>query len=124
MGEQDLGSTVRLVRWDGPISGDDPDANFKRDIALYSKLDPLSTFAALADTIGLPVGAVVHYALARWAAAGSEALLSVGPSVVEKMWATCVAAEESDTAEGRLEAYEAIRQMLSWLRVPLSDTTT
>lgn len=48
---------VRLVRWAGPWSEDDPDANLKADIALYSKVDPLVTVANLAAAVDVPVGA-------------------------------------------------------------------
>ena len=57
--------------------------------------------------------------LARWASAGSEALLSAGPSVVERMWTQFTEAEEAGTDEARLAAYEVVRQMVSWLRSPL-----
>jgi hypothetical protein len=33
---------IRLVRWAGPWEDDDPHANLKADVALYSRLDPLS----------------------------------------------------------------------------------
>ena len=70
--------TVTLVAWEGPWADDDPDANFKQDIALYAKVDPLSTIANLAANTGIPVGAIVRYVLARWASAGSESLLAAG----------------------------------------------
>jgi hypothetical protein len=110
---------VELVRFDGPWAPDDPDANFKQDVALYSKVEPLDTLRALSANTDIPLGALVRYILGRWASAGSESLLAVGPSVVERMWAACEAAEAADTAEARLEAYETLRQMLSWLREPL-----
>ena len=59
--------------------------------------------------------------LARWASAGSESLLSAGPSVIERMWTTFADAEQSDTTEARLAAYEVVRQMVAWLRAPLDD---
>ena len=110
---------VELTRWDGPWSADDPDANFKQDVALYTKLDPLATIRNLAANTGIPVGALVHYVLARWASAGSESLLSAGPSVIERMAGVFDAAEEAGTAEARLEAYSTVRQMVAWLRAPL-----
>ncbi|HVM06917.1 MAG TPA: DUF6027 family protein [Acidimicrobiales bacterium] len=121
MGKRSADPIVRLERWDGEVSSDDPDANFKRDIALFSHVDPLDTFNALAASVGVPVGAVVRYALARWASAGSEALLSMGPSVVERMWETCESAEHRGSDDARLEAYESLREMLSWLRAPLAQ---
>ena len=111
--------SIELTRWSGPWPDDDPDANFKEDVALYSKLDPLETIGALSKGTGIPVGAIVRYVLARWASAGSEALLSAGPSVVERMWAQFTEAEETGSDEARLAAYEVVRQMVSWLRSPL-----
>ena len=111
--------SIELTRWSGPWPDDDPDANFKEDVALYSKLDPLETIGALSKGTGIPVGAIVRYVLARWASAGSEALLSAGPSVVERMWAQFTEAEEIGSDEARLAAYEVVRQMVSWLRSPL-----
>jgi hypothetical protein len=114
--------SVELVRWTGPWPDDDPDANFKADVALYTMLDPLTTIEALSNSTGIPVGALVRYVLARWASAGSESLLSAGPSVIERMWTTIAEAEQADTAEARLAAYEVVRQMVAWLRVPLDDS--
>ena len=113
-------AVVRLDRYDGPWDADDRDANFKQDVALYSKLEPLDTLNHLSANTGIPVGALVRYILGRWASAGSESLLAVGPSVVERMWSACEAAEEAATDEARLAAYETLRQMLSWLREPLT----
>ena len=110
---------VRLVKWAGPWSEDDPDANLKADIALYSNADPLATVASLAAAVDVPVGAVVRYVLARWASAGSEGLLAAGPSVVNRMWDTCVKAEAAGNDEARLAAYAELRQMVAWLRLPL-----
>ena len=115
------GPDVRLVAWTGPWSDDDPDANLKADIALYSKVDPLATVAALAAAIGVPVGAVVRYVLARWASAGSEGLLAAGPSVVNRMWQTCNDAERAGTDEARLAAYRTLRAMVAWMHLPLED---
>jgi hypothetical protein len=112
---------VRLDSWDGPWSPDDPDANFKSDVALYTKLDPLETVTSLSERTGIPVGALVRYVLAKWASAGSETLMSAGPSVVERLWAVCEAAELAATSKARLEAYGVIREMVSWLRAPLDE---
>lgn len=110
---------VRLLRWTGPWSDDDPDANLKADIALYSRVDPLTTVNNLAVAIDVPVGAVVRYVLARWASAGSEGLLAAGPSVVNRMWAVCEEAERADTDEARLAAHRTLRDMVAWMRLPL-----
>ncbi|HEY7295445.1 MAG TPA: DUF6027 family protein [Dehalococcoidia bacterium] len=107
---------IRLEPWSGPWPEDDPDANFKTDVALYSLLDPLSTLRTLSRNTGIPLGALCRYVLARWAAGGSEGLLELGPSTVGRMWQACVAAEAEGTDAARLRAYEQLRQMLGWLR--------
>lgn len=112
---------VALVRWQGPWAEDDPDANFKTDIALYAKVDPMTTISRLASAIGVPEGAVVHYVLAKWASGGSGALLELGPTMVHRLWAPIEEAEASATDEARLIAYEQLRSMISWLRVPLTE---
>ena len=35
--------SVELSPWSGPWSDDDPDANFKADVALYAHVDPMAT---------------------------------------------------------------------------------
>lgn len=52
---------------------------FAREVEASKAQDPLPTFAALAETTGIPVDDLVHYALVRWAAAGSEALMAAEP---------------------------------------------
>jgi Family of unknown function (DUF6027) len=110
---------VDLVRWDGPWDDSDPDANFKADVALYSHVDPLSTIDNLAAAMRLPEGAIVWYVLAKWASAGSGGLLEVGPAMVHRLWAVAEQAEKEDTDQARLQAYEQLRQMIAWLRIPL-----
>jgi hypothetical protein len=112
---------VDLVPWTGPWREDDPDANFKRDIALYALVDPLATVSNLATAVDVPVGAIVWYVLAKWASAGSGGLLELGPSVIHRLWEPIERAEAAGTDEARLAAYEQLRQMLSWLRLPLTD---
>jgi hypothetical protein len=111
--------SVDLVGWDGPWEADDPDANFKADVALYSHVDPMATIGRLAAAMGMPEGAVVHYVLAKWASAGSGGLLELGPSMVHRLWGVVEEAEEAGTDRARLEAYDQLRQMISWLRLPL-----
>jgi len=111
--------SVDLVGWEGPWEPDDTDANFKSDVALYSHLDPMATITALAASMGLPEGAVVHYVLAKWASAGSGGLLELGPSMVHRLWDPIERADNEDTDGARLEAYQQLRQMIAWLRLPL-----
>jgi len=109
-----------LEPWFGPWDADDPDANFKADVALYSRLDPLTTVTALSAHMRIPVGAVVRYVLARYATGGSGGLLELGPSMVHRLWEPVAVAEQAGTTAARLAAYDQLRQMLEWLRLPLS----
>ena len=66
---------VRLERWTGPWEEDDPDANFKADVALYSLLDPLSTIRNLGAGLDMPGGCALSVRVRemgdgrkRWAA--------------------------------------------------------
>lgn len=112
---------VRLEAWDGHWADDDPDANFKAEVALYARADPLVTIRNLSRNLGIPEGALVRYVLARWATGGSGGLLELGPSMVHRLWAVVEAGEEAGSDEARLAAYEQLRQMISWLRLPLVD---
>lgn len=112
---------VRLEAWDGPWAEDDPDANFKAEVALYARSDPLVTIRNLAGNLGIPEGALVRYVLARWASGGSGGLLELGPSMVHRLGAVVEGAEQAGSDEARLAAYEQLRQMISWLRLPLVD---
>ena len=112
---------VEVVGWDGPWGPDDPDANFKADVALYSHVDPMTTIDNLAAAMKMPEGAVVHYVLAKWASAGSGGLLELGPTMVHRLWAVVEKAEEAGAEAARLAAYEQLRQMISWLRFPLVE---
>ncbi len=110
---------VHLTRWLGPWSEDDNDANFKADIALYARTDPMRTIRNLASAIDVPEGAIVRYVLAKWASEGASGLLELGPTMTRRLHAVCTKAEDADSDEARLAAYEQLRQMLSWLNHPL-----
>jgi hypothetical protein len=111
--------TVRLERWSGPWAADDPDANFKADVALYSLLAPLATIRNLAGALDVPVGAICRYVLAKWATGGSGGLLEIGPTMTRRLAAVCDDAEATGTDEARLAAYAQLCEMLAWLRMPL-----
>jgi len=119
----DDGDVVAIHPWTGPWPDDDPDANFKSDVALYSRLDPLSTVRNLATALDIPVGALVRYVLAKWASGGSAALMELGPAAVHRLWQPIERAEGAGTDEARLAAYDELRQYVSWLKVPLDDPT-
>ena len=111
--------TVSLEGWTGPWPDDDPDANFKADVALYARVDPLSTLRNLTDSTGVPLGALCHYVLAKWATAGSGGLLELGPTMARRLGAVCDEAERADTDDARLAAYAQLRDMIAWLQYPL-----
>ena len=118
----EIAETIRLERWTGPWPEDDPDANLKTDVALHAAVDPLQTIRNLSATTGVPVGALVHYVLARWASEASAGLLELGPTMVRRLAEVCERAEAEGTDEARLGAYDQLRQMLSWLRLGLDET--
>ena len=107
---------VELAKYDAAIDGDDPQAGFKQAVTDSSKADPLPTFAELSALTGVPVPALLRYALVRWTSEGSEALLALGPRTVERLWALIEAAEQEGTDAARLAAYQEVRGTLSWLR--------
>lgn len=113
------GRWVLLEPYDGPWSEDDRNANFKQQVAIYSKVDPMTTLDRMSRSQDVPVGALARYVLAKWAASGSDGLLEIGPRVVRQMKEIVESAEARDTQEGRLEAYESLRKIISWLAVPL-----
>lgn len=71
----------------------DPDGHFRRAIAESKALDPMQTLRTLAANVDVPVDDVVHYALSRWAAAGSEALMSGPPEVLLRLRAAADAGD-------------------------------
>jgi hypothetical protein len=58
---------------------------FANEVAAVKAQDPMPTFAALAEATGIPVDDLVHYALVRWAAAGSELLMAVEPQALRDL---------------------------------------
>ena len=112
---------VRLERWKGEWPADDPFAGLKTDVTLYSHADPLETLHGLSEASGIPVGALVRYVLARWAAGGSDGLLELGVSGVDHLARIVADAEVADSEAARLEAYTAMSAVVSWLRAGLDD---
>jgi len=115
---------IALERWTGPWEPQDPDANFKADVALYAHLEPMVTIRGLAAAMSIPEGAIVRYVLAKYATGGSGSLLELGPTMIKRLCEPVEAAEKADTDSARLVAYQQLRQMLSWLRIPLEDDST
>jgi Family of unknown function (DUF6027) len=114
-----MSETITIEGWRGPWPDDDKDTNLKADIALYAHVDPLHTVRGLSDSINVPVGAIVHYVLARWASEGASGLLELGPTLSRRLQAVCADAEAIDSTEARLAAYDQLRQVISWLNYPL-----
>jgi uncharacterized protein DUF6027 len=112
---------VQLSPWAGPWAADDPDANFKAEVADYCRLDPLRTLTGMSANLDIPVGALARYVLARWATAGSGGLLELGPVMVHRLWEPIARAETADTDEARLAAYTELKALISWLKVPLDS---
>lgn len=119
--DDDRAEVVRLERWTGPWPDDDPDANFKAEVALHAPLDPLSTIRNLSAGTGVPEGAIVRYVLARWAGEGSSGLLEIGPTMARRLAGVCDSAEAEGTDDARLAAYHQLRQMLGWLTAGLGS---
>ena len=113
------GRWVLLEPYEGPWAEDDRNANFKQQVAIYSKEDPMTTLDRMSRSQDVPVGALARYVLAKWAASGSDGLLEIGPRVVRQMQDAVEEAEARGTPEARLEAYQKLRQIVSWLAVPL-----
>ena len=67
-------------------------------------VDPMPTFANLSEATGVPVEAIVHLALVRWASAGAEALLSIEPQVLDDL-----------VAARRREDWTAVAGIIDWL---------
>lgn len=100
----------------------DKDANFKAEVSMYARVDPMPTIENMSRNLGIPVGAIVRYVLSRWASSGSASLLEVGPRVVRQMAEAVDEAESVGDNEARLQAYEKLARIISWLNVPLTDT--
>ena len=112
---------VILHPFQGSWSPGDKDANFKDEVANYSRVDPMTTLDNMSRNLDIPVGALVRYILVKWAASGSEGLMEIGPIVVRQMQDLVDKAEALDSDEARLEAFHSLKQIISWLKVPLDD---
>src|SRR5262245_39213556 len=100
---------------------DDPHANFKAEVAAYTVADPLPTLERLSTDTGIPVPCLARYVLVKWTASGAEALLEMGPMVLEQMRQHVARAEAAGTDDARLEAYHALRHMIARLEAGSVD---
>ena len=76
------------------------------DTVATSKLqDPRPAFERLSEETGVPVDDLMHHALVRWVAAGSEALLSIEPRVLQEL---------ADAR--RREDWAAVAGIIDWLQ--------
>ena len=95
----------------------DPHANFKADVSLYTVADPLPTIEGLSQHTGVPVPCLIRYILVKYATSNADALLAMGPLVIHQMEQLIATAESEDSNQARLRAYDALRQIVSWLGV-------
>jgi hypothetical protein len=116
-----MDEVIRLQAYEGTWPPDDPDAEFRRIVGEYSRIDPVPTLEVLSRHKRIPVGALARFILARYCTSGSDALLEMGPRVVRQMGDIVAQAETEGTDEARLRAYAALCAIISWLRVPLDD---
>src|SRR3989442_10228621 len=116
-----MNQTIVLQPYEATWPRDDPDAGFRQMVAEYSRLDPLPTLEVLSRSKGIPVGALARFVLARYGTSGSDALLEMGPRVVQQMDELVQKAELAGTDEARLKAFRALKAIISWLNVPLED---
>ena len=112
---------IALEVYQGPWEPHDKDANLKDEVSHYSRIDPMPTLDRMSQNMGIPVGSLVRYILVKWATSGSEGLLEMGPRVVHQMADIVTQAEAAGTDQARLEAYQSLTKVLSWLKVPLDD---
>jgi N-glycosylase/DNA lyase len=78
---------------------------FAETVAASKLQDPRPTFERLSEETGVPVDDLMHHALVRWVSAGSEALLSVEPRVLQEL------------AEARRrEDWTAVAGIIDWLQ--------
>src|SRR4051812_3127638 len=81
---------------------------FARTVEASAAVDPMPTFRNLSAATGVPVDALVHHALVRWAAAGSEALMAAEPQVLREL-----------IEARRREDWAAVAGIVDWLEAGL-----
>ena len=77
---------------------------FADTVAASRLQDPMPAFERLSEVTGVPVDELVHHALVRWTASGSEALMAVEPRAL------------ADLVEARRrEDWPAVAGIIDWL---------
>ena len=104
-----------LAPWTGPWNADDPNADFKAELALFSLADPLPSLRVLSEGTAVPVGSLLRFIAAKYLAAGSEALLAAGTAQIRDLLAETDRAEAIGTSDARLAAYWKLRGYIQWL---------
>ena len=90
-------------------------------LANRAETDPLPTLENLSNSTGIPVGSLARFVLVRYCTSGSDALLEMGPRVVRQMDEIIKQAEAANTDAARVDAYWALKTIVSWLIVPLDN---
>jgi len=93
----------------------DPHANFKAEVECYTAADPMPTIENLSRLTGIPAERLIRYVLVKYAASGSDAVLSMDPIVFRQMRDQIDRAEADGTESAKLRAYEALKQIVCWL---------
>jgi hypothetical protein len=93
----------------------DPHANFRAEVECYAAADPGPALENLSALTGVSVERLIRYVLVKYAASGSDALLSMEPIVFRQMRDHVEKAEAENTDAARLKAYEALKQIVNWL---------
>ena len=112
---------IVLEQYQATWPANDPNADFRSKVAEYSRLDPLPTLENLSNSTGIPVGSLARFVLVRYCTSGSDALLEMGPRVVRQMDEIIKQAEVANTDAARVDAYWALKTIVSWLIVPLEN---
>jgi hypothetical protein len=71
-------------------------------------VDPRPTFEQLGKEVGLPAEDLMHHALVRWVAAGSEALMALEPRVLQEL-----------VDARKREDWAAVAGIIDWLETGL-----
>lgn len=77
---------------------------FAAEVAATKQQDPMPTFANLSAATGIPVDDLVHHALVRWTASGSELLMSIEPLALRQL-----------VDARRREDWDAVAGIIDWL---------